>query len=146
MPKLQIDQNSSETPALSLTPRLTVSELAAILRLTRRGVQSAAAAGRLPGAARIGKLWTFDQAKIERFIAERERAVVDANAAYARTRRPDGCEPPLSAMKAEKAYQRAISGALGRSAKPGPNRPRGPKRSSPKKARRSRRNGEMDMG
>jgi excisionase family DNA binding protein len=68
-------------------PRLRASEVAGMLSVSVRAVQTMAKRGELPGAAQIGRLWTFDAAKIKEHIrtlpeqlAERKRAV-------------DGCPP-----------------------------------------------------
>jgi excisionase family DNA binding protein len=113
--------------SLATTPRVTLAELAAVLRLSRRGVQAMAAKGRLPGAARIGKLWTFDRAKIERFIVERELETACANETSTRGARPGGCEPPLTESNDEKALIRGISRLLGKSAATGSKRSKQPR-------------------
>jgi hypothetical protein len=40
--------------------------------LSVRKVQELAAAGELPGAAKLGGVWTFDQQKVRSWIEERE--------------------------------------------------------------------------
>lgn len=42
--------------------------------LTPRGVQAMAARGEIPGAAKIGRVWTFDADKLARWIRAREQA------------------------------------------------------------------------
>jgi Helix-turn-helix domain len=46
-----------------------------MLGISTRKVQEMAAAGRLPGAAKIDQLWTFDPAKIRAWILEQEALV-----------------------------------------------------------------------
>jgi phage terminase Nu1 subunit (DNA packaging protein) len=41
--------------------------------LSRRTVQAMAARGQIPGAAKFGKLWTFDRMKLARWIRDKER-------------------------------------------------------------------------
>ncbi|WCT75935.1 helix-turn-helix domain-containing protein [Novosphingobium humi] len=41
--------------------------------LSRRTVQSMAARGLIPGAAKLGKLWTFDRSKLGKWISDKER-------------------------------------------------------------------------
>lgn len=41
--------------------------------LSRRTVQAMAARGEIPGAAKFGKLWTFDRFKLTRWIREKEQ-------------------------------------------------------------------------
>jgi excisionase family DNA binding protein len=44
------------------------SEAAALLGLSERGAVDAARAGKLPGAARVGREWTFDRDRLVAFI------------------------------------------------------------------------------
>ena len=60
------------------TERLRTSEVAEILRVTPRAVQCMALRGDLPGAAQIGKLWTFDARRLRMFIAQREAECASA--------------------------------------------------------------------
>jgi excisionase family DNA binding protein len=53
--------------------RDTADQAAAILGIPRRTVQALAARGELPGAAKIGRLWTFDIEKLRRLVRQRER-------------------------------------------------------------------------
>jgi ribosomal protein S14 len=48
-------------------------EAMAILGLPRRTVQNMAARGELPGAAKLGRVWTFDLAKLRRHVTMKER-------------------------------------------------------------------------
>ena len=48
-------------------------EAMAILGLPRRTVQSKAAKGEIPGAAKFGRRWTFDLAKLRQLVREGER-------------------------------------------------------------------------
>ena len=41
-----------------MTPRLTAPEVSQLMRVTDRAVQALASAGRIPGAAKLGKCWT----------------------------------------------------------------------------------------
>ena len=41
--------------------------------LSRRTVQAMASRGQIPGAAKFGKLWTFDRMKLARWIRDKER-------------------------------------------------------------------------
>ncbi len=65
-----------------------------------------AARGELPGAAKIGQVWTFDPDKLRRFIEAKEAECAGAN--YSRARAPIGCAPPPGASNIEKAYERAM--------------------------------------
>jgi len=70
-----------------------------------------AARGAIPGAARIGKFWTFDRTKFERFIAAREGEC--ARKIYIGEELHGGCEPPSRESSTEKAYELAMSKLLG---------------------------------
>jgi Helix-turn-helix domain len=48
-------------------------EAMVILGLPRRTVQNMAARGELPGAAKLGRVWTFDLAKLRRHVTMKER-------------------------------------------------------------------------
>ena len=52
--------------------RDNIDEAVAILGLSRRFVQERAAAGLLPGAAKFGRRWTFDLAKLREHVKEKE--------------------------------------------------------------------------
>ena len=63
-------------PSLALkssAQRLSVREAAALLGLPPRTVQDQAAHGKIPGAAKFGRRWTFDREKLRQFVRERER-------------------------------------------------------------------------
>ena len=49
--------------------RVQTGEAARLLGISRRTVQSLAARGLLPGAAQVGKLYTFDAAKLRAYLA-----------------------------------------------------------------------------
>jgi hypothetical protein len=53
--------------------RGTVEQASSILGLPVRTVQSRAARGELPGAAKFGRRWTFDLGKLRRLVREKER-------------------------------------------------------------------------
>ncbi len=52
--------------------RGTIEQAVAVLGISVRAVQSMAAAGQIPGAAKFGRRWTFDLGKLRRFVDERE--------------------------------------------------------------------------
>jgi excisionase family DNA binding protein len=52
--------------------RITIEAAAAILGVPLRNVYGLASKGELPGAAKIGKRWTFDEAKLRSWVRERE--------------------------------------------------------------------------
>jgi excisionase family DNA binding protein len=53
--------------------RGTIEEAVEILGLPMRTVQAMAARGGLPGAAKIGRRWTFGLAALRQFVKEKER-------------------------------------------------------------------------
>ena len=53
--------------------RVQSGAAARILGISKRTAQSMALRGELPGAARIGGLWTFDEDKLAAFVKQRER-------------------------------------------------------------------------
>jgi hypothetical protein len=70
-----------------------------------------AASGRLPGAARIGKLWTFDHTKIKNYLADAEAQC--QSKIFTNEMEFGGCELPSTAAKSEKAYESAMLKLLG---------------------------------
>jgi hypothetical protein len=95
--------------------RVRAVEAARMLGLTVRGVQAMAAQGRLPGAAKIGSLWTFDPGKLRRFVAAKEDEC-RMNQIYTDEGASIGFERQSSASSIERAYERAISQMRGGSA------------------------------
>nr|WP_281414059.1 helix-turn-helix domain-containing protein [Rhodoblastus sphagnicola] len=55
--------------------RIKAKAAAEMLGVTPRTVQNLAGKGELPGAAKIGKQWTFDPKKLVKFIADKEAEV-----------------------------------------------------------------------
>jgi hypothetical protein len=53
--------------------RDTIDKAQAILGLKRRNIESMAARGAIPGAAKFGRLWTFDLAKLWSYVKQEER-------------------------------------------------------------------------
>lgn len=51
--------------------RIRVVKAASILGVTSRTVQAMALRGELPGAAKIGGLWTFDEVALRKWLQER---------------------------------------------------------------------------
>jgi hypothetical protein len=55
--------------------RGTIEQATAIIGLPIRTVQEMAARAEIPGAAKFGRRWTFDIAKLRRFVELREQKV-----------------------------------------------------------------------
>jgi hypothetical protein len=53
--------------------RGTAADAAAILGLKPRKLQAMAARSEIPGAAKLGRQWTFDLAELRRFVEQREQ-------------------------------------------------------------------------
>lgn len=53
--------------------RITIDEARPLIGLPVRTVQKLSAIGEIPGAAKMGRRWTFDVDKLERWIAHKER-------------------------------------------------------------------------
>lgn len=93
--------------------RIRSDAAATMLGITARGVQAMAARGDLPGAAKVGKVWTFDQDKLKRHIAALEAECVLKNTSgYERRAATIGCAAPSRADNIEKAYAQTISRLL----------------------------------
>lgn len=92
--------------------RIQTAAAAALLGISPRTVQGLAAQGLLPGAAKIGKVWTFDRSKLIRFIAAQEAETQTRAARLRKTyiNEPEsgGYERPSRASSSEKALERAM--------------------------------------
>lgn len=55
-----------------MTERIRAKIAADITGLSVRAVQAMAARGELPGAAKLGKVWTFDEARLRAWVRQRE--------------------------------------------------------------------------
>jgi excisionase family DNA binding protein len=96
--------------------RIKTAEAAPILGLSVRTVQAMAARAELPGAARIGQQWTFNEAKLREFIADKERETERkaANIRQALGHRPTARPPPEYAI--QQRYEEAMARLLGKTA------------------------------
>lgn len=63
-----------------MSGRLRIRAACDATGLTARGLQAMAARGEVPGAAKLGRVWTFDAAKLDRWIRAREQAAQRASA------------------------------------------------------------------
>jgi hypothetical protein len=59
--------------------RVTIRAAAKILGLKVRTLQAMSARGEIPGAAKIGRQWTYDPAKLRRFVEQQEQATTCQN-------------------------------------------------------------------
>lgn len=98
----------------NMTARVRVSYVANRLCVRPRTVQDMAARGQIPGAARIGKLWTFDPIKLERFITAKEgECQQNENRISTSAKVFGGSERLSTAGNTERAFTRAMSEMLG---------------------------------
>jgi hypothetical protein len=111
MPRRAAIPRAEPGAPMRLAPRVRAADVAAALCLSVRAVQTMAKRGDLPGAAQVGKLWTFDVAKLRAHIAAKEAECAQA---APKLPRPRGCEPPASEYKAQKAYEQAMRNMLGK--------------------------------
>ena len=58
---------------LDRAERCTIETAELILGIKRRNIQARAARGEIPGAGKIGHLWTFDVALLRRYVRERQQ-------------------------------------------------------------------------
>jgi Helix-turn-helix domain len=63
-----------------LAERGTAKQAAAILGLKSRKLQSMSQRGEIPGAAKLGRQWTYDLAKLRRFVEQQEQACQQGSA------------------------------------------------------------------
>jgi predicted DNA-binding transcriptional regulator AlpA len=61
---------------MDLPTRIRPAEVARITSLSVRQIQAMAAAGKIPGAARLGGVWSFDLAKIDAWVRAAEREAI----------------------------------------------------------------------
>jgi hypothetical protein len=56
-----------------MNARIQSAAAARVLGVSQRSVQGLALRGELPGAALIGRVWTFDAGRLAAFVTQRER-------------------------------------------------------------------------
>jgi hypothetical protein len=87
--------------------RIQSADAAMMLGVSRRTTQEMAARGELPGAAKIGDVWTFDPDALAGFVRERECAVKADRSLV------DNMEPAdarrRTSSQADRAYERVMS-------------------------------------
>ena len=62
-----------ERTTVERSERGTAKQAAAILGAPTRTIQDLAARGEIPGAAKLGRCWTFDLEKLRRLVRQKER-------------------------------------------------------------------------
>jgi predicted DNA-binding transcriptional regulator AlpA len=89
-----------------IAERVRSPDVARMTGLSVRAVQLMAARGDIPGAARLGKLWTFDPSKVRRWIVQREDAACQGTSIGAATSGGDVSRSPVASI--DEAYERLI--------------------------------------
>jgi excisionase family DNA binding protein len=90
--------------------RIRTADAAAMLGVSKRTVQSMVGRGMLPGAAKIGGVYTFDRDKLTLYL-EAEEAKCRKRTC---TREERGCAPPPTASNTARAYDAVMSRLLGK--------------------------------
>lgn len=90
--------------------RVRVDDAAAILGISGRSVQALAARGEIPGAAKIGGLWTFDESALRLWI--REKATCQIDPRRRNTRSGGETSSGLDSRSTERSIDRAYEQAL----------------------------------
>ncbi|WP_394060680.1 helix-turn-helix domain-containing protein [Xanthobacter autotrophicus] len=89
--------------------RIRAPKVASILGVQVRTVQAMALRGELPGAAKIGGLWTFDEAALRAWIREKEQWLADRPPPSRHTGMEiDGRDLPLQVAKSVRACEQAL--------------------------------------
>lgn len=93
-----------------LPKRIRAAEACEATGLTLRGLQVMAARGEIPGAAKMGRIWTFDSVKLGEWIQEKERATAQRamNAASFGLAEAAQRRAELASLTSNEAYERAI--------------------------------------
>lgn len=95
--------------------RIEIPEAVAITGMKKRNLQDAALRGEIPGAAKMGKCWTFDVVKLRRWVQEREEEAC-RNARPRQTRTGEGASSGAGsrsrARRSAGAYEQAMKKLL----------------------------------
>jgi predicted DNA-binding transcriptional regulator AlpA len=90
--------------------RIRVADVARITSLSVRKVQELAVARKLPGAAKLGGVWTFDPARVRQWIKEQEDVCPASPETSTSEERRGGAESRLPDASIEAAYEQLIHG------------------------------------
>jgi hypothetical protein len=72
-PEVKPARRRRERKRVCQQERGTIEQATAIMGLPQRTVQALAARGDLPGAAKFGRVWTFDLARLRRHVKDKEK-------------------------------------------------------------------------
>lgn len=84
--------------------RIDTADATRITGLSMRGLQAMAQRGEIPGAAKLGKKWTFNELQLRRWIAAQEAKCPISTGAV----RFGGAVSNAPAANIDEAYERAI--------------------------------------
>ncbi len=93
-----------------MEPRVRAAEVARLTTLSIRTVQDLAIAGKLPGAAKLGGVWTFDPVRLRAWIIERELACLENQEISMSEAQRGGVVSRLPDANTEAAYEQLIHG------------------------------------
>jgi len=88
--------------------RVRVAAVARITSLSPRKVQELAVVGRIPSAAKLGGVWTFDPARVRAWIREQERRCLASQEISTREVTSGGDVSKLPDASIDEAYARLI--------------------------------------
>lgn len=93
-----------------MTERIKATKAAEVLGVSKRLVTLMASRGDLPGAAKIGSLWTFDKNKLQEYVTQKENEClkIKTKISYAGTGNITS-EPMLRANSSRGRYEQAMS-------------------------------------
>ena len=95
---------------MDLSCRIRPSEVAQITSLSLRQVQALAVSGKIPGAAKLGGCWTFDERKLHDWIRAAEREACRNPVISTRGGIPTGGASVLPDVSTDALYERLIKG------------------------------------
>lgn len=87
--------------------RIPASRAAAICGITRRTLYGWSQDGKVPGAAKLNGVWRYDERKLRRWIAERERKACRGTSTDAETLGGDASK--FAGRTFDEAYERLFS-------------------------------------
>jgi excisionase family DNA binding protein len=106
--------------------RINIERAGQILGLQPRTIQKMAQRGELPGAARIGRLWTFNEDKLRGYVRHKERETWHApnhQPAVTGARTFSGAASKSGAAKSDGRFTQIMQQLRGNAAKPGKRAP-----------------------
>jgi excisionase family DNA binding protein len=71
--RISSDGSATVRIATGKPERITIERVSEILGLHKRTVQKMAQRGEIPGAAKIGRRWTFNEDKLRSYVRHKER-------------------------------------------------------------------------